>query len=217
MRLQQYITEKVTKNDLANIERYADELFKAVGINVELTKHFRQRVNDKRNQEEIKPKELTRLFRQSYKRYGKKIPSLGHNAQAVIQDMLTDINMPFVLVWNKKTQEFDLFAKSIMRKKGFKTANPTFVLDQLQLYSSKLQKLNEEYNPDVYPDDKMRGWVQEIERELQLIDKDCKLYKNDEKAKKIRNLLTKVWQQLQDFYKIVGRSKVRHKTWRHTA
>ena len=33
----------------------------------------------------------------TYKKYGKKIPKMGPDAQAVITDMETDINMPFVL------------------------------------------------------------------------------------------------------------------------
>ena len=41
--------------------------------------------------------ELTRLFKQSYKKFGKKIASLGADAQAVINDMRTDINMPLYL------------------------------------------------------------------------------------------------------------------------
>ena len=37
--------------------------------------------------------------------------------------MQTDINMPFVLKYDRRTQEFDLIAKTVMRKKGFKTTS----------------------------------------------------------------------------------------------
>ncbi len=60
---------------------------------------------------------MTRLFKQTYKKHGKKIPKLGDDAQAVIHDMETDINMPFVLKYDNRTQEFDLVAKTIMRKR----------------------------------------------------------------------------------------------------
>ena len=41
--------EFVTPQDLKQIEVYADRLFAKVGIDVEFTKHFLDRVNDERN------------------------------------------------------------------------------------------------------------------------------------------------------------------------
>ena len=114
--------KQVKKSDLDQIERYADRVFAAVGIDVEFTRHFLDRVNDARNVKQITPSELTRLFRQSFKKYGKKISKLGDDAQAVINDMKTNINMPFVL---NKTRggELELVAKTVMRKKNFSTSN----------------------------------------------------------------------------------------------
>ena len=48
-----------------------------IGVDVEFTRHFMQRVNDPRNKKQITPAELTRLFKQSYKKYGKMITKLG--------------------------------------------------------------------------------------------------------------------------------------------
>ena len=117
----QYISERVSKSDLDQIEKYADRLFGALDIDVEFTRHFLDRVNDARNKRQITPAELTRLFKQSYKKYGKKIATLGPDAQAVINDMRTDINMPFVL--EPKGNMLELIAKTVMRKKDFKTSN----------------------------------------------------------------------------------------------
>ena len=117
----QYISERVSKSDLDQIEKYADKLFAAVGIDIEFTRHFLDRVNDARNKKPINSAELLRLFRLTYKKHGKKIASLGPDAQAVIQDMETDVNMPFVL--NLKKDMLDLVAKTVMRKKDFKTSN----------------------------------------------------------------------------------------------
>ena len=61
----------LTKSDLDQIEKYADRLFAALGIAVEFTKHFMDRVNDPRNMKQITPAELVRLFTQTYKKYGK--------------------------------------------------------------------------------------------------------------------------------------------------
>jgi hypothetical protein len=123
LNFKQYISEEITKKDLDGVEKFADRLFAAVGIDVNFTRHFLDRVNDERNKKPINTAELTRLFKQTYKKHGKKIPKLGDDAQAVIHDMETDINMPFVLKYDDKGQEFDLVAKTIMRKKNFTTPN----------------------------------------------------------------------------------------------
>ena len=127
MRFENYLTEKeddkISKQDLNNLEKWADALWAKVGIDIEFTKHFLDRVNDKRNKTQITFTELTQIFRKSWKKFGYKIPQLGDGAQAVLNDMATDINMPFVLDWDKKSQEFDLVAKTVMRKKNFKTSN----------------------------------------------------------------------------------------------
>jgi 8-oxo-dGTP pyrophosphatase MutT (NUDIX family) len=132
MRLKHYLNEEdkeITQKSLDKLEVYADKLFKAVGIDIEFTTHFLKRVNDKRNKKQINMIELMRLFRKSRKIYGKKIVKLGAGAEAVIKDMITDINMPFVLKWDNKSQELDLVAKTIMRKKDFKTSNLKLTLE----------------------------------------------------------------------------------------
>lgn len=117
------LDEEVTQSQLNDIEKYADRLFKAVNVDVNFTRHFVDRVNDKRNKKPISTSELTRLFKQTYKKHGKKIPKMGDDAQAVIHDMQTDINMPFVLAYDDRNKELDLVAKTIMRKRNFKTPN----------------------------------------------------------------------------------------------
>ena len=116
-------TEDISKSELDKVEQYADKLFKSVGIDVEFTRHFLDRVNDPRNDKPISSAELIGMFRRTYKKYGKKIPKLGVDAQAVITDMSNDINVPFVLQWDKQNQELDLVSKTVMRKKNFQTSN----------------------------------------------------------------------------------------------
>ena len=112
---------QISKADLDNVEKYADRLYKAVGIDVEFTRHFLDRVNDARNKKQITVSELIRLFKQSFKKHGKKIAALGPDAEAVLNDMQTDVNMPFALKWDGK--ELDLIAKTVMRKPNFATSN----------------------------------------------------------------------------------------------
>ena len=117
-----YIYEEVTQRDLDNVEKYADKRFAKVGLDIEFTRHFKDRVNDERNKKPITPAELIRLFKQTYKKYGKKISPMGAGAQAVIHDMQTDVNMPFVLQPDRGGM-LDLVAKTVMRKKNFSTPN----------------------------------------------------------------------------------------------
>ena len=131
MRLLKYLIEAedpITDADLKNLEMWADKLFSAVGLDIEFSRHFKERVNDARNKVQITFSELTRLFRETYRKYGRKIADLSPNIEAVIKDMETDINVPFIISYDRRTQELDLVAKTIMRKKGFKTPDREFVL-----------------------------------------------------------------------------------------
>ena len=113
-------TEDVSKSDLDQVEKYADRIFAAVGIDIDFTRHILDRVNDERNKKPITSAELIRLFRLTYKKYGKKIAKMNPDAEAVITDMETDVNMPFVLNLDRNKM-LDLVAKTVMRKKNFKT------------------------------------------------------------------------------------------------
>lgn len=137
------VKAKLSKSDLDGVEKYADRLYKSVGVDVEFTRHFLDRLNDARNKKQITVAELIRLFKQSYKRYGKKIASLGPDAEAVLNDMQTDINMPFVLKWDGK--ELDLVAKTVMRKRNFGTSNPKLSFEEYKRIPLLLdpQKLHE--------------------------------------------------------------------------
>jgi hypothetical protein len=108
---------------------FADRLFAKVGIDVEFTRHFLDRVNDERNVKQITMSELTRLFKQEYKRWGKPIARLGPDAEAVMKDMATNINLPFALRWDHKNNELDLIAKTVMRKANFTTSNQEFAVE----------------------------------------------------------------------------------------
>ncbi len=123
----------ITPELLKKLEYYLDRMFAALGIDVEFTKHFLDRVNDERNVKPITIQELAKLFKDTYAKWGKKIAQLGPNAQAVIKDMSTDINLPFVLNWDNSKKELDLVAKTIMRKKNFTTPNQQFQVESTNL------------------------------------------------------------------------------------
>ena len=125
------LDKKITQSDIDALETFADRIFGKVGIDVEFTRHFLDRVNDDRNGEQITGSELTRLFKQEYKRWGKPIAQMGPDAEAVMKDLQTDINMPFALRWDRDNNELDLIVKTVMRKKDFKTSNKEFPVESL--------------------------------------------------------------------------------------
>jgi len=46
------------------------------------------------------------------------------NAEAVLKDMRTDLNSPFVIEYDPREKDLNLVLKTIMRKKNFSTQNP---------------------------------------------------------------------------------------------
>jgi len=123
--------EDVTQPQLNALEKAVDKVFGQVGIDVEFTRHFLDRANDARNGEPISIKELAMLFKKEYQRWGKPIAQMGPNAQAVLKDLESDINVPFVLQWDRENNELDMIAKTVMRKKDFRTSNKEFPVEAL--------------------------------------------------------------------------------------
>lgn len=122
--------EELSRSDVDGIERFADKLYKKLGIDVTFTKHFMDRVNDERNGKPISGAELVRLFKKEYERWGKDVAQMGPDVEGTFKDLTTDINLPFVLRWDRDEEELDLIAKTVMRKKNFKTWNKEFPVDE---------------------------------------------------------------------------------------
>ena len=133
------VDKGLTQSELDQLEVFADRLFAKVGIDVEFTRHFLDRVNDERNVKQITASELTRLFKQEYKRWGKPIAQMGPDSEAVLKDLATDVNIPFALRWDKANNELDLIAKTVMRKKNFKTSNKEFEIQSADYSLDNIQ------------------------------------------------------------------------------
>lgn len=127
MKLSELIYEKeaqpLTQADLDKLEQYLDALYARDNIDFEFTRHFLDRVNDARNKRQITFNELLAMFGKAEKKYGDQIAKMGDKSQAVINDINSHINSPFVLEWNSKKKMFDLITKTVMRKPNFKTSN----------------------------------------------------------------------------------------------
>ena len=117
--LRDLIKEDISMSQLDVVEKHLDKIWAKVGIDVEFTRHFHDRVNDARNGKPINTAELLRIYKQIYKRYGKPISKLSKGTEILLKDMSTDINVPVVLRWNGR--ELEMIAKTVMRKKNFKS------------------------------------------------------------------------------------------------
>ena len=139
--LNDFVNENITKSELDAIEIYADSIFRKVGIDVEFTRHFIDRLNDTRNKKPINSAEIEGIFRRTYKKHGRNISDLGDDAEAVIKDIRSDINIPFVLSYDKSTGMFDMTMKTVMRKKSFLTNNVILDINSAQYSRLKDKEL----------------------------------------------------------------------------
>jgi hypothetical protein len=121
--------QPITKAQLDALEKVADRVFDKLGIDIEFTHHFLDRVNDERNQKQITIRELGQLFAKEYQRWGRTISQMPIDAQAVMKDLSSAINIPFVL--NKDGNGKDLVAKTVMRKKNFSTPDKTLPVESV--------------------------------------------------------------------------------------
>jgi hypothetical protein len=125
----EYITEEISKTQLDTLEIKLDDIWNSLGMDIEFTKHFLERVNDERNGKPIELKELEKIFVQAFTKYGASLKKLKHSeVEAVLSDIETQINVPFVLKWNRDKKILELVSKTIMRKKDFKTPDKKYVV-----------------------------------------------------------------------------------------
>ena len=102
--------------DLQKIDKFADKKLNPVDV-VITDKHFFDRLNDPRNDKEISSAELIGFFKRLAKKKKEFLSFLDKYNQVVASDDRTNINIPFMKQANK------VIAKTVMRKKDFKTQN----------------------------------------------------------------------------------------------
>jgi len=115
----------VTRETMKAFETFVDRMFAKFNIDFDFTKHFRERMSDERNKPCIDLKELAAMIQKIYKRKesGKDIIAKHKDAEIVVKDMQSDLNMPVAIEYDRKEDEFRVVAKTIMRKKMFSTSN----------------------------------------------------------------------------------------------
>ena len=117
----------ITFNDIRELEKEFDKKFAQFDIDFRFTRHFADRASDSRNKPCITFQELKDLFNRIYmnRRQGRKIFSRWPDMEIVLKDVRNNVNIPFAIEYDKANDEFDVIAKTIMRKKDFKTSGPT--------------------------------------------------------------------------------------------
>ena len=116
-----YSTDYISREELKEVEIFADKLFEGLGIDIAFTNHFYERLNDPRNGKQITENELREMFRDMFLKIGDKLSEMEIDTEAVIYDVSSKINIPFILVYDSRNHEIDLVSKTIMRKYDFKT------------------------------------------------------------------------------------------------
>jgi putative sterol carrier protein len=107
---------EIPMGDLKKIDTFADKKLNPVDV-VLTDKHFFDRLNDPRNNKEISSAELIGFFKRLAKKKKTFLDFLDKYNQVVASDDRTNINIPFMKQANK------VIAKTVMRKKDFKTQN----------------------------------------------------------------------------------------------
>ena len=116
-----YSTNYISREELKEVEDFADKLFEGLGIDIVFTNHFYERLNDPRNGKQITDVELKEMFNDIFLKIGDDLAEMQIDTEAVINDVSSRLNIPFILVYDSKNNEVDFVSKTIMRKYDFKS------------------------------------------------------------------------------------------------
>lgn len=124
--MENYSTNYISREELKEVERFADKLFEGLGIDIAFTNHFYERLNDPRNGKQITDIELKEMFKDMFLKIGNNLSEMKIDTEAVINDVSSKLNIPFVMTYDSRNNEVDLVSKTIMRKSDFKTVTKKF-------------------------------------------------------------------------------------------
>jgi hypothetical protein len=137
------MSDKISKIQLNVIEKSLDKLFSKLGIDVEFSGHFFDRINDPRNVKQITIGELVNIYHSLYDKFGVKLSKTAKEIEELVKSISTDINIPINLHLNKKTDKLEMVAKTIMRKKNFQSSSPVLAVESFKTYLDKQEALDE--------------------------------------------------------------------------
>lgn len=106
----------LSKEQLDAVERFADKLWEKLGIDVKFGSHFLDQLYRYENDPPISGGELVRMFKKEYQKFGKEISDLPPETEAVFMDLLTKVNLPFVIKQYDPKEPKVLKTQTIIRK-----------------------------------------------------------------------------------------------------
>ncbi|HEC67113.1 MAG TPA: hypothetical protein ENI23_17690 [bacterium] len=122
----------LTHLDLKFLACEVISLFKERGykgtVQVDFNRHFLERANHPRNGTPVTRIELQNLFQKVFITYSESIICLGCDAQIVLFDSATLINVPFVIRLNREENWIEFILKTVLRKRDFKTSDRVFTV-----------------------------------------------------------------------------------------
>ena len=149
---------KFSQRDVDDIEKFADRILKKYDIDIEFTRHFVDRLNDPRNNPEIKVAELQRFFKKIQRAKGQNIRN-NPDVELVLKDMSSNLNLPVVI--KKKGDSFEVVNKTIMRKPDFKTTSKVIRYEESnpRIPRKKGQPAGSKKHSDLYTDENPKGTI----------------------------------------------------------
>lgn len=131
------VNEWVSPKEMESIERAANMLFADEDFDLKITRHFKDQANfDARNSKPIEKIDIYSVIEKIFKNETDKISKMDVGEEGVLTDTKSEINIPFIIEKNPRTDRKVMVLKTIMRKKEFKTPNRRLVLEKLfhQIY-----------------------------------------------------------------------------------
>ena len=149
---------KFTQRDIDDVEKFADRILRKYDIDIEFTRHFIDRLNDPRNNPEIKIAELQRFFKKIQRAKGQNIRN-NPDVELVLKDMSSNLNLPVVI--KKRGDSFEVVNKTIMRKPDFKTTSKVIRYEESnpRIPRKKGQPAGSKKHSDLYTDENPRGTI----------------------------------------------------------
>ena len=149
---------KFTQRDVDYVEKFADRILRKYDIDIEFTRHFIDRLNDPRNNPEIKIAELQRFFKKIQRAKGQNIRN-NPDVELVLKDMSSNLNLPVVI--KKRGDSFEVVNKTIMRKPDFKTTSKVIRYEESnpRIPRKKGQPAGSKKHSDLYTDENPRGTI----------------------------------------------------------
>lgn len=131
------LNEWVPKPEIDDIDDYADNILNP--LDLKITSHFIDRVNDRRNNPPIEADELYDFFDKLSDEKDELENALDDEGEVVATDSDTDINIPLAKD-NQKSNT--IVAKTIMRKRNFLTPNKKLVFEDLENNDDFMELMN---------------------------------------------------------------------------